>query len=172
MDGKMREKNSQRHRFNWLDALILLALVFLAALAVIKFIPGGTDVSLTNEKKVTIEYTVQIDKLDTDLSLALKSGDAVVDIDSKVNVGMLASIPLSSAYQESIYNEQSGGMEIVNSEKYMTVYLTVVADAVETEYGYYVNNTRIAVESEMSLRIAGLEAEGKCISIKVNSADR
>ena len=167
MENKIRERSPVRHKFNWLDAFIIVIALGLIVFTVLKLFPDASDVSIMEDKKVQIEYTVQIDKLDNGIDLQLVSGNPVVNIESKSNIGQLSANSMTYQYQEYVYNEQSGGIEIVNSENYMTGYLTIVAEAVDTEYGYYVNGTRIAVESILNLRIAGLEAVGKCISVEV-----
>ena len=170
MDTHDRQRVVQKHRINWLDiGVVVIALVLLAFL-IMKYFSTGDNKPIA-DNRVTIEFTVQIDKLDSDVALSLVSGDGVVDMNSKVSIGSLAANPMITAYQENVYNEQSGGIEIVNSEKYVTVYLTVSAEADESEYGYYVNGVRISVESMMALRISGLEAEGKCIGIDIKSAN-
>lgn len=171
MDTNDRQKVAWNHRVNWLDIGIAVLAIVLAAFLVVKYFSAGGNRPVA-DGKVTIEYTVQIDKLDADVSLSLAGGDSVVDMESKVSLGELAANPMITAYQENIYNEQSGGIEIVNSEKYVTVYLTVSAVADESAYGYYVNGVRIAVESMMDIRIAGLEAEGKCIGIEIKSGNQ
>ena len=169
MENKTREKSPIRHKFNWLDALIIILALCLIVFTVLKLFPDAKDVALVENKQVKIEYTVQIDKLDNGIDLQLVSGDPVINIESKSNIGSLSANSMTYQYQDYVYNEQSGGIEIVNSDNYMTGYLTIVADALDTEYGYYVNGTRIAVESKLNLRISGLEAVGKCISVEVVS---
>jgi len=169
MDIKERQKSAQKHRINWLDIGIFVIAIALIVFLIVKYFSGGDVIQSASGKEVIIEYTVQIEKLSTDLTLSLDSGSAVVDMDSKVNLGKLAANAMFSAYQENVYNEQSGGIEVVNSDKYVTAYITIIAEATENDYGFYVNNTRIAVESMLNLRIEGLEAQGKCIGLEVKA---
>jgi len=172
METRERQKKIHRHRINWLDIGLLLLLLIFAASFIVKYFPNNSGAQMPvsdGNGKVTIEYTVQIDKLPSDLVLALKTGEAVIDIDSKMNIGILSSLPMLTSYQENVYNEQSGGIEIVSSDKYATAYLTVTAEATENNYGYYVNGKRIAVGSWMNIRTADLEAAGKCIGLEVRA---
>lgn len=169
MEINERQSNVQRHRINWLDIGIVIVLIALAIFLILNYFPSGSSNHTLSDKKVTIEYTVRIDKLPSDLTLSLESGNAIVDIDTKASLGTLAANAMISPYQENVYNEQSGGIEAVNSDKYVTAYVTVIAEATENDYGFYIDNTRIAVEADLNLRIKGLEACGRCIGIEIKS---
>ncbi len=153
-------------KFNWIDLLIIILIGALGIMLFLNFLPSDNNAGY-GDKKVTVEFTVQIDKLTNDLDLQLKTGDEVTDMHSKEKIGTLSANPMIAPFQENVFNEKSEAIEIINSDTYSTAYLTVIAEAVETEYGYYVNNVRIAVGSDYSLRISGLEATGSCIGIEV-----
>ncbi len=156
----------KRHVFNWVDLLILLLIAALALMVFLSFVPDDS-LSGYGGKKVELEFVIQIDKLSNDIELNMNVNDSVTDMESKEKLGVLSESVMVVAYQENVFNENGEAMEIVNSETHSTVYLTVKAEAVETQNGYYVNNVRVAVGKEYSLRIAGLEATGSCISILV-----
>lgn len=156
----------RKHRFNWVDLLILILAVGIAVMIVLNFLPDENQIGY-GDKTVTVEFTIQIDKLNNDLDIELASGDEVTEMSSKEKIGVLSSNPMIVAYPENVFNENSEAIEIVYSDTYSTVYLTIVAEAVETDYGYYVNNVRIAVGSDYDLRISGLEATGSCISVEL-----
>ncbi len=153
-------------RLNWMDVLVILLIILAIVALVIRYWPGENGIGFLSGKKVMIEYTVQIDKISNQINLSMRSGDEAVDLDSKESIGTLSSNPMIVAYQENVFNEQSGGIEIVTSENYSTVYLTIVAEAIEHDTGYYVNGVRIAVGAEYNLRLTGIEANGSCISIE------
>lgn len=158
--------NAQKIRFNWIDVLVLVLSAVLVVMLVLNFLPSENQ-ALYGDKKVTVELTIQIDKLSNDVSVELASGDEVLDVITKGKLGVLASNPMIVPFQENIPNENSGGIEIVYSDTYSSVYLTIVTEADATEYGYFVNNSRIAVGKEYEIRIAGLEAVGTCISVEL-----
>ena len=133
---------------------------------VLDFLPNENKI-IYGDKKVTVEITIQIDKLSNDIDIDLASGDEVLDVVSKEKLGVLSSNPMIVPFQENIPNEVSGGIEVVYSDSYSSVYLTIVAEADESEYGYFVNNSRVAVGKEYEIRISGLEAVGTCISVEL-----
>lgn len=158
---------SGKIKFNWIDVLVLVLTAALVLMFVLEFLPNENQV-IYGDKKVTVEITIQIDKLSNDIDIDLASGDEVLDVVSKEKLGVLASNPMIVPFQENIPNENSGGIEVVYSDSYSSVYLTIVAEADETEYGYFVNNSRVAVGREYEIRISGLEAVGTCISVELN----
>lgn len=164
--GQSKSTKKKNIRLNWMDLLVFLLIVASVIALVIRYWPGENGINFLSGKKVMIEYTVQIDKVSNQINLSLRSGDEAVDLESKESIGTLASNPMIVAYQETVFNEQSVGIEIVNSENYSTVYLTIVAEAIEHDTGYYVNGVRIAVGAEYSLRLTGIEAKGNCIGIE------
>lgn len=157
--------NTKKIKLNWIDILVLVLAAALIIMFVLNFLPGEDQV-VYGDKKVTVELTIQIDKLSNDIDIDLASGDEVLDVVSKEKLGVLASNPMIVPFQENIPNENSGGIEVVYSDSYSSVYLTIVTEADETEYGYFVNNSRIAVGKEYEIRLAGLEAVGTCISVE------
>ena len=157
--------NKPKIKFNWIDVLVLILAAALVVMFVLDFLPDENQ-AVYGDKKVTLELTIQIDKLSNDIEIDLASGDEVLDVVSKKKLGVLASNPMIVPFQENIPSENSGGIEVVYSDIYSSVYLTVVAEADETAYGYFVNGSRIAVGKEYEIRIAGLEAVGACISVQ------
>jgi hypothetical protein len=153
-------------KFNWIDVIVLVLAAALILMFVLDFLPNENKIIYV-DKKVTVEITIQIDKLSNDIDIDLASGDEVLDVVSKEKLGVLSSNPMIVPFQENIPNEVSGGIEVVYSDSYSSVYLTIVAEADESEYGYFVNNSRVAVGKEYEIRISGLEAVGTCISVEL-----
>jgi hypothetical protein len=153
-------------KFNWIDVIVLVLAAALILMFVLDFLPNENKI-IYGDKKVTVEITIQIDKLSNDIDIDLASGDEVLDVVSKEKLGVLSSNPMIVPFQENIPNEVSGGIEVVYSDSYSSVYLTIVAEADESEYGYFVNNSRVAVGKEYEIRISGLEAVGTCISVEL-----
>ena len=160
------KSNSVKFRFNWIDLLVLILIAATVLMFVLDFLPGRNQIVL-GDKKVQIEITLQIDKLSNSVEVDLASGDEVLDVLTKEKLGVLATNPMVVPYQENVPNKNSGGIEVVYSENYSSVYLTVTAEADETDYGYFVNNSRIAVGKDYQIRISGLEAVGTCIGIEL-----
>jgi hypothetical protein len=153
-------------KFNWIDVIVLVLAAALILMFVLDFLPNENKI-IYGDKKVTVEITIQIDKLSNDIDIDLASGDEVLAVVSKEKLGVLSSSPMIVPFQENIPNEVSGGIEVVYSDSYSSVYLTIVAEADESEYGYFVNNSRVAVGKEYEIRISGLEAVGTCISVEL-----
>ncbi len=163
-------KSKKRHRLNWIDFLIFIIILAVGVVIFTDFIPNESTHGL-NEKTVRLEYTIQIDKLSSELDLTFSVGQPVSEIKSKEKIGDISVNPLVVAYQENVFNEDGEAIEIVQSDAYRTLQITLIAEAVETQYGYYVNNVRIAVGKDYSLRVAGLEADGTCIGIEVKEGE-
>ena len=61
-DGNSTQKQL---KFNWIDVLVLVLAVALVLMFVLDFLPDENQI-IYGDKKVTVEITIQIDKLSND----------------------------------------------------------------------------------------------------------
>ena len=103
-DGKSKKS---RVRFNFIDVLIILAILLLGAIVVNLFFPNFVlDYSKNAEKE--IQYTVEFLCVDESLTDKIKENDIVVDSVSKYSVGTVMTVDRNTPYTELAYDKVNG----------------------------------------------------------------
>ena len=153
-----------KRRFNFIDVLIILAIVLLGAIVVNLFFPQS--VFKTNNAKREIQYTVEFLGVDESLIDKIKENDIAIDSVSKSSVGSVILVDRNTLYSELKYDENNKkGKFAVYEDKYnVLVTISVMADYSEGE-GYSVGGRRIAVGEKLSLRLSDYAGEGYCINL-------
>ncbi len=164
-DGAARVRPKTK-RFNFIDVLIILAVLLVIAVVASIFMPkswlGGSGSKVTRE----IQYTVEFVGITGEFADLIEENDNVVDAVSKFSLGSVTAVDGSAQYGELRYNEltRSGEYTYYPDRYNLLVTVTVSAEYIEGE-GYYVNDRRIAVGEALSLRFPDYVAEGYCIGI-------
>lgn len=167
----MKNKNTaaaksprSRRRFNFIDVLIILAIVLLGAIVVNLFFPQSFF--KTNNTKKEIQYTVEFLGVDEAFIDKIKENDTVIDSVSKASIGKVILVDRNTLYSELKYDEKNNaGKFAVYEDKYnVLVTVSVMADYNEGE-GYSVGGKRIAVGEKLSLRLSDYAGEGYCINL-------
>ncbi|MBR2387841.1 MAG: DUF4330 family protein [Clostridia bacterium] len=155
-----------KRRFNFIDVLIILAIVLLGAIVLNLFFPNGLFKSSSVEKK--IQYTVEFVGVDEAFVDKIKENDSVIDSVAKYNLGSVMTVDSSMPYTELKYDNEAGvGHLAAFEDKYnVLVTVSVVAEYNEGE-GYSVGDRRIAVGEKLSLRFPNYASEGYCVSLSV-----
>ena len=153
-------------RFNFIDILIILALLLIAAIVINMFMPLSIFSKFNKTTEQQIQYTVEITAVDETFIDKVAENDVVIDSVSKYTVGKVMTVDCSTHYSELKYNEDdnSGWLSPYPDKYNMLVTITVTAEYKEGE-GYSVGDRRIAVGEKMSLRFPNFSAEGYCIGL-------
>ena len=155
-----------KRKFNFIDVLIILAVVLLGAVVLNLFFPQGIFKSSSVQKE--IQYTVEFLGVDEAFIEKIKENDNVIDSVSKYNVGSVMTVDSSMPYTELKYDSLAGEGHLAAFENKYNVLVTisVVAEYNEGE-GYSVGDRRIAVGEKLSLRFPDYASEGYCVSLSV-----
>ena len=166
-------KKKKSGRFNFIDLIFVLIILLAIATLVYIFSPVSFIEGLVNNESRTVQYTVEISKVDEDFINKIKENDTVVDSVSKNTIGTVTAVDYNTKYSELQLIEtklDDGSVKksgtLVEYPKKYNVIVTITANA---EYssgeGYTVNAKRIAVGEKMSLRFPDYICEGYCIGI-------
>ena len=163
-DGTAVKKH--RVRFNFIDVLIFLALLLIAAIIINMFVPLSILNRFNKSKEEQIQYTVELLAVDEAFIYNIAENNVVIDAVSKHELGKVINVDNNTHYSELKYNENEAlGWLSPYPDKYnMLVTITVNAEYDEGE-GYSVGDRRIAVGEKLSLRFPNFSAEGYCIGI-------
>ncbi len=148
MTNKNKPYKSKKISFNIVDVLIVLViLLFLAYIVYVHVL--GHSISNIGAQRVEIEYSVKIDNVDMDYYSKIKIGDTVKTSDGAKELGAVTSIsPLA--------RDQS-------------ITVTIRTVAYEKNGFYEVNDLKIGVDEELSIRFLNYapSTKVKCTHIKV-----
>lgn len=166
LGGEVAVKRSGAKKFNFIDVLIILAIILLVAIVASIIAPTSLFGAFSTNSTETIQYTVEFSGVDMAFVNNIADNDNVVDAVSKFSLGSVAAIDNNSNYRALQYNESTGtGSFAVYKDKYdLLVTITVDAEYKEGE-GYFVNDRRIAVGEKLSLRFPNYIGEGYCVGI-------
>lgn len=145
----MNMNEQKSWRFNWIDALVCLLVVLLAAGAFYKLVVS--DKTSAASAADTITYVVQVPAgKDTTLT-AFQAGDALYDSDSGVQIGIITNF--ESVPAETAIPYPDGTAEWGTIEDRYDVYLTVEASGtITSDREYLVNkNYQIRVGAQKNM---------------------
>lgn len=131
----------KKHKFTWIDALVIVVVVVLVAGTFLKFFVKDTT-SVTLET-VPFTYQIKIDSVRQCTVDTLQVGDTVYNNDGKGAVGTISAIEILPS--TTLFNAPDGTIQRVEKEDRYSVILTLSADGVPTGSTYKVGTYTIQV---------------------------
>ena len=174
-ENKNKNKNKKKDRkglkFNILDLIIIIAVLFVAVIAVLFTIPKVQDKVGAGEK-IRISYTVVFENIDELVFDQISKGQTVTSVENGVLLGTVSESPEAEpAYTYVLVTGESGENTVKKQEDpsgKRNITVTVEADAVYSEgKGYTIDGYRIAVGKEFNLRFPNYTDTGYCTGITV-----
>ena len=124
----------KKSKLNILDAIIIVAVLGIVCLLAFKFV-GKNNVSRTGEFQ-TVEYIVRVENLrDFTAGAVLESGELYYEEDGAL-AGTIVSKEIVPAKAE--IRKTDGTPKIIDIPERYDVYLTVQADGVQKDNGFYI----------------------------------
>ena len=160
-----RKKKAVRLPINWFDAVIIVLILVVGALAI-----SGTQLATLfgigeTTESCTVEYMVMFADVDQDLALAISEGAAVYGSSSAGSMGKVIADPEIKAHSVLVYADGEGQLK----EKPGSVDIIVTIRA-QAEYqkgqGYIVGDAVVRVGDNLSLRFPNYTGVGCCINIE------
>ena len=156
-------------KFNIIDFLLIAIVLLIIGTLIYVFLPSSAMRSITADKKVDIDYAIEIIGVDEEFIDNIKQDDVVLDSISKNQLGTVTAVDYSIQYTELKYSEEE---EVGVLSPVLGKYNVIVTVSATAEYeegiGYSVNGTRIAVGEKISARFPDYVCEGYCISIPLD----
>ena len=157
------------YRFNFIDVLIILLVIAIIFVAINVIAPMPFVKQLQAEKKLTVQYTIELSGVEEAYLNKIKENDSVVDAVSKNSLGTVLAVDYNNYYSELAYDEETGEGKLVEYTDRYDVTVTIVASGVYNEgEGYSVNATRIAVGEKIYVRFPNYVGAGYCIGFSAN----
>ena len=166
-----KSKKSKR-KFNLIDFFIVIIILTLIAAVIYALSPLLSDIKKSwNTNEITLQYTVEFKNVDTQLKEKIESGDSVTNAVTKNAMGYVSEIEITKSEKLYYHEDTEGnitGVMVENEDGgQYDITVTIVSSSAnfETDVGYSVNGTRIAIGEQLSLRFPDFSATGYCTSI-------
>lgn len=173
MDENKKKVTSQvrKNRFNVLDIVIVVLILFIVAAIVMFIVPEFSGRAVIGEK-VQISYTVVFENVSRDVYDKVMVDDNVTEVVGGRNLGVVSEIPESEHYYEYVLSTDESGNNIAVKKQYddmgMNLRVTITATAVYKEgVGYTVDGYRIASGKRLELRFNSFVGSGYCENITI-----
>ena len=161
-------------KFNVLDLLIIIVVLFALAIAIIITIPK-IQKSVEIGEKVEITYTVVFEGVNDRVYDKIKANQKAVEALSNRSLGTVKQTEIEPYSEYVIVQGTDGNGETVYTavkqeiaEKGKNIAVTITADAVYNEgSGYTVEGYRIAVGKQIEIRFADFTGTAYCTSVTV-----
>ena len=164
----------RRASFNVLDAIIIVAALFVLTAVVMMIIPNF-NISAINGETLRITYTVVFRNVDESVYDRINANENVVDVKSGASLGVVAQAPESELSYEFVISDENGNKVVKSNHSEglgMDVTVEISATAIYKEgLGFTVDGYRIASGKEMELRFADFSGIGYCESVTVVGMD-
>jgi hypothetical protein len=139
----------KKFKFNWIDALVCLIIVAMAAGAVYKFTVSGQSGNASAAEP--IDYTILLSGARQGSVDAIQIGDTLYDNDSGNAIGTIDSIDVEPA-STVITDSSNGTIQVGTIENKYDLYIHISASGSIGTGGYYVNgNYQLNVGSSRTL---------------------
>ncbi len=150
-------------KINIIDFCVIIIIIVLAAGAVYKF--KFMDKTSNNTAMQPVTYTVKVEKVRSYALDNIEVGDILFDKTSGNAIGTISNVESEPATD---YVEMDDGSIVKgNVENRINIILTVDADAVKNESGYFVNRTyELLIGSQKKFMTKYFECDGYINSIQ------
>jgi hypothetical protein len=126
MDG---QKSKLRLRFNFFDAVIILAAIG-AGFLLLRLTDADGGTALNPGKSVTVNYTLELSNLSEGTAVLIKPGDRLIDVVEKRYVGTVASVEYGP-YSMTSKNSLTGDYILTEVPQRESASVSVTLDAVD-----------------------------------------
>ena len=133
----------KKHKFSWIDALVIAVIVLLIAGSCYKFFSNDSSASVT-QQSVDFQCQLKISGVRSFTTDALKTGDAVYDSENGTAIGVISDIVITPASNH--YKTSDGQMILAETEGRYDILLTLDCSGVwagstykNGTYTYFVN---------------------------------
>lgn len=167
MENNINTSEKKRGSFNAADVVIIIVILALL-LGAFRLVDPFHWFGQNDVRDVNIRYVVKISGVDNDVNVkdSVKKGMSVMNASTEYSLGTVEAVNLRDATVWE-YVEDNAEMTQKPVEGKSDVYITVTVRATfESGVGYEVNGQRIAVGTEIDMRLSGFVGNGACVELE------
>ncbi|MBQ7671401.1 MAG: DUF4330 family protein [Clostridia bacterium] len=153
----------RKHKFNIIDAIVVLLIVAAVVFAVVKIVKNASD----KTADVSLTFVMQTDMIPDELSDNVSVGDPIYDGATGRKIGEVTACDTRPAQHTG--SDTNGTPVVSDVPGYKTLYVTCSAICESGDDGYTVEGVQISSGRRYVLMFPSLYCEGECISISVGS---
>ncbi|MBQ8474559.1 MAG: DUF4330 family protein [Clostridia bacterium] len=150
---------NKKRKLNIVDVAVIIVII----LAVGFFVYNSVSEMETSGSKAGMRFVIEVPVIRTEMTDKIEDGDPVYNGEGKL-IGTVQSVAVSPAYHEG--SDESGSVVYSRMDGYSVLYVTVSSEALNTRYGYKIEDELYAVGKEYSLRTPDLYFEGSLVNIQ------
>ena len=152
-------------RFNIIDVLLILIILFAGSVAAYMFTSDNDAV--VSDNTVEITYKIFVKEMDEDFRHLVSLNDKVVDSVGLFQIGEVVDL----SYSNSVFVDTNSLGEFVYSDypEKLDMVITVKARATVSEGAYMIGGYAISVGTKVSFRVPDFTGTGYCSELTVKS---
>lgn len=161
----MPNTKEKRKRFNFIDVILLVIILAVISAMVYVGFKAYDNYFLKEASGTSIRYQILVEGVSDEIKYEINKNDTVVDSESLTSIGKVVSYYVEPS--TFVGTDQNGNT--VESDHPNKSDILIVVDVKATGIGgvYDINGYSVTVGKDISFRIPGLSAEGKCVSLEV-----
>lgn len=164
-------KMTKKHKFNIIDALIII--VIAAIIAGAAFLLLRDKPEEVKQDTVTIEYVVEFRKVRDELKDNIAAGDTVIDSVAKYYIGEVVDVESEAALFTNGNHLYEGKAVVGTYPGYSDIRATIVCEATIGGNGRYIlsGGYSVSVGSRVDVRTPNYNGTGYCISLRESEVE-
>ena len=150
----------RKRKPNIIDFVILLAVLAILAAGGYRIViyPGG-------QENVRIRYVLEVPQIQTDFCSKVTPESPAFSYNDKREIGIVTGVSTAPAYFKG--TDKAGNPVHTEMEEHSMLYVTIEADAVQTNTAYIVGGHSIQSGMSLAVQFPELYCEAQCISVNV-----
>lgn len=151
----------KKHRFTWMDGLLLAVILLLIAGTCVKFL--NKDISAVSQELTEFDYKVEICGVRKFTVDALQVGDSLYGAEGKGQLGVISDIEVAPA--ETTYADSEGKIHQTTIEGKYDIFLTITAQGISQGDIYKVGTYEIRMNKSYECFTKYVTTSGTIIGI-------
>ena len=156
--------NKRKIRFNAIDVLLILVLLAIVAAVLYIFVLSDRGGDTLTAATHPIEYVIEVSEVEEQYVSLIKEGQPVEDAVWRKQIGTVAGVE-AAPYEKVLFDYKNNEETTASRDGYVTLKITVAADAEETDRAFLVNGDAIRVGLKYSVRLPDFYGEGFCTKL-------
>lgn len=157
----------KKHKFNAVDAAIIIVIVAIIGTAIFFFAWGNDDKIMSAPQTFDIEYVIEFRNIRDEFTDNFKIGDKVSDAAALSHIGEIVAVEVTDATYNGT-NLETGELVISDYPDYSIVSVTVSAEASTDSLGRFIvgEGYDIAIGKPISIRTPNYTGTAYCTQIR------
>lgn len=156
--------NKKRFKFNFVDILIIIIIIAAVVVLGSVFIGKNATEPQTESNVSKIQYVIELSDVDDRFEDMIANGQAVQDAIERKSIGTVVGVQ-TVPYEVITFDYTEGKEKVAVVDGKITVYVTIEADAIETDQAFTVDGCEIRVGQKYSVVFPEMYGIGFCIKI-------